>query len=49
MLREKPQEEEWNDLLELKIPLLLNLAQCRYVMDPTIVRGEKNVIGRGRG
>ena len=30
MLREKPGEEEWKDLLNLKIPLLLNLAQCRY-------------------
>ena len=29
MLREKPGEEEWAELLELKIPLLLNLAQCR--------------------
>ena len=29
MLREKPGEEEWTELLDLKIPLLLNLAQCR--------------------
>ena len=29
MLREKPGDEEWNELLELKIPLLLNLSQCR--------------------
>lgn len=29
MLREKPGEEEWDELLKLKIPLLLNLAQCR--------------------
>ena len=29
MLREKPGEEEWEELLDLKIPLLLNLAQCR--------------------
>ena len=29
MLREKPGEEEWTELLNLKIPLLLNLAQCR--------------------
>jgi len=28
MLREKPGEDEWQDLLELKIPLLLNLSQC---------------------
>jgi len=29
MLREKPGDSEWNSLLELKIPLLMNLAQCR--------------------
>lgn len=29
MLREKPGEEEWEELLQLKIPLLLNLSQCR--------------------
>ena len=29
MLREKPGDEEWDELLDLKIPLLLNLAQCR--------------------
>jgi len=29
MLREKPGEEEWEELLKLKIPLLLNLAQCK--------------------
>jgi len=29
MLREKPGDEEWTELLSLKIPLLLNLAQCR--------------------
>ena len=29
MLREKPGEVEWDELLKLKIPLLLNLAQCR--------------------
>jgi len=29
MLREKPGEPEWDELLQLKIPLLLNLAQCR--------------------
>lgn len=29
MLREKPGDEEWTELLELKIPLLLNYAQCR--------------------
>ena len=29
MLREKPGDEEWSELLSLKIPLLLNLAQCR--------------------
>ena len=29
MLREKPGEAEWDELLMLKIPLLLNLAQCR--------------------
>jgi len=29
MLREKPGEDEWNQLLQLKIPLLLNLSQCK--------------------
>ena len=29
MLREKPGEAEWDELLKLKIPILLNLAQCR--------------------
>jgi len=29
MLREKPGDTEWVELLELKIPLLMNLAQCR--------------------
>eukprot|EP00088_Acartia_fossae_P069736 TRINITY_DN9187_c0_g1_i2.p1 TRINITY_DN9187_c0_g1~~TRINITY_DN9187_c0_g1_i2.p1 ORF type:complete len:328 (-),score=80.08 TRINITY_DN9187_c0_g1_i2:217-1200(-) len=29
MLREKPGESEWTELLELKVPLLMNLAQCR--------------------
>ena len=28
-LREKPGDSEWVELLELKIPLLMNLAQCR--------------------
>ncbi|XP_064481638.1 AH receptor-interacting protein-like [Ornithodoros turicata] len=29
MLREKPGDEEWKDLNKLKIPLLLNYAQCK--------------------
>jgi len=29
MLREKPGEADWEELLQLKLPLLLNLAQCR--------------------
>jgi len=29
MLREKPGEAEWEELLQLKIPLLLNISQCR--------------------
>jgi len=29
MLREKPGEEEWDQLLQLKIPLLLNFSQCK--------------------
>jgi len=29
MLREKPGEEEWEQLLQLKIPLLLNFSQCK--------------------
>lgn len=29
MLREKPKDIEWNALAKLKIPLLLNFAQCR--------------------
>ena len=33
MLREKPQDEEWNKLNELKLPLLLNFAQCRLLAD----------------
>jgi len=28
ILREKPGEDEWNELMELKVPLLLNLSQC---------------------
>jgi len=31
MLREKPQEKEWIDLLEMKIPLLLNFSQCKLI------------------
>lgn len=27
--REKPHEEEWNELDKMKIPLLLNFAQCK--------------------
>lgn len=29
MLREKPGEPEWEQLLQMKIPLLLNFAQCK--------------------
>ena len=29
MLREKPQEKEWMDLLDMKIPILLNYSQCK--------------------
>jgi len=29
MLREKPGEDEWDQLLQLKIPLLLNFSQCK--------------------
>merc|ERR1719242_1010554 len=32
MLREKPGEQEWEELLELKVPLLLNFAQCKLSM-----------------
>lgn len=31
ILREKPGEEEWLDLEKLKIPILLNYAQCKLV------------------
>lgn len=31
MLREKPKEEEWNDLAKVKVPLLLNYAQCKLI------------------
>jgi AH receptor-interacting protein len=31
MLREKPKEEEWNVLAKLKVPLLLNYAQCKLL------------------
>lgn len=31
MLREKPKDEEWNALAKLKVPLLLNYAQCRLL------------------
>ncbi|XP_037069808.1 AH receptor-interacting protein-like isoform X2 [Pollicipes pollicipes] len=33
MLCEKPQDEEWNRLNELKLPLLLNFAQCKLLLD----------------
>lgn len=29
--REKPNDIEWNDLAKLKIPLLLNFAQCMLI------------------
>lgn len=28
LLREKPREEEWNELQKMKVPLLLNYSQC---------------------
>ena len=31
MLREKPQDIEWNNLNELKLPLLLNFSQCKLL------------------
>lgn len=29
--RLKPHEKEWDDLNKIKIPLLLNLAQCKLI------------------
>lgn len=29
--RLKPREDEWNELNQIKIPLLLNLAQCKLL------------------
>ena len=29
LLREKPGEKEWEELMEMKIPLLLNYSQCQ--------------------
>ncbi|XP_037820608.1 AH receptor-interacting protein [Lucilia sericata] len=31
MLKEKPHDVEWNDLAKLKVPVLLNYAQCRLL------------------
>lgn len=31
MLKEKPNDDEWNDLSKMKIPLLLNFSQCRLI------------------
>lgn len=31
ILREKPKDEEWNALTKVKIPLLLNYAQCKLL------------------
>ncbi len=31
MLREKPKDVEWNQLAQIKIPLLLNYAQCKLL------------------
>ena len=33
MLRVKAGEPEWEDLLEMKIQLLLNFAQCKLSLD----------------
>lgn len=29
--REKPNDEEWLELIRVKIPILLNYAQCRLL------------------
>ncbi|XP_050429915.1 AH receptor-interacting protein [Adelges cooleyi] len=31
MMKLKPQEKEWNELNDIKTPLLLNLAQCKLI------------------
>ncbi|KAJ3664391.1 hypothetical protein Zmor_008566 [Zophobas morio] len=31
MIKEKPHEEEWNELDKMKLPLLLNFAQCKLM------------------
>nr|ACO14554.1 AH receptor-interacting protein [Caligus clemensi] len=31
ILREKPQDEPWHELRELKVPFLLNYAQCKLI------------------
>lgn len=31
MLKEKPNDVEWNELAELKVPLLLNYTQCKLL------------------
>lgn len=33
MLKEKPNEEEWNELDKMRIPFFLNLAQCKIYLD----------------
>lgn len=32
-LREKPRDVEWNELNAMKLPLLLNYAQCKLLME----------------
>lgn len=31
MLKEKPRDVEWNELAEIKVPLLLNYSQCKLL------------------
>lgn len=32
-LREKPRDVEWNELNAMKLPLLLNYAQCKLLLE----------------
>lgn len=31
LCREKPNDDEWNDLMRIKLPFLLNFAQCKLL------------------
>lgn len=31
--REKPHDDEWSDLMKIKVPLLLNYAQCKLLKE----------------